>query len=118
MSMKRPTRYEYSEWTTYGESILKDEYTTALEWYIDHLEDKLKIEKIDNPERYTIIKKANEDLEEYNKERDTKSEVTCKSKIVKGRSNCVTCCDCGNERESNSQSNHRCQDCYEDYMEK
>jgi hypothetical protein len=116
--MKRPNRLEYSDWTTWGSSTMRDEYITALEWYIDHLEDKLKIEKIDNPERYTIIKKVNVDLEDYNKERDTKTEYWSESKIVKGKSSSVTCCDCGNERESDSQSIHRCQDCYEDYMEK
>ena len=29
----------------------------------------------------------------------------------------VMCCDCGKKR-GESQSKHRCQDCYEDYMEK
>lgn len=28
-----------------------------------------------------------------------------------------TCCNCGKDR-GDSQSKHRCQDCYEDYMEK
>jgi len=29
----------------------------------------------------------------------------------------VVCCDCGKDR-GESQSKHRCQDCYEDYMDK
>ena len=79
--MKKPTRNEYSEWSTCGQTILKDEYITALEWYIECLEDKLKIEKIENPEEYRVTATINEELQDEIKERDVKSEILNKTVI-------------------------------------